>query len=322
MTPDGEKAQLRPYLDNDPIALALDVAEAGADPEVAIEACYGWYWAGRSGSKLEAPRSLSPTRSGLRLEWPAGQYLTRSTLTEPWPMAADGPPARGLDRPARGRELRELVRYRAKLVALRFGFSKPRCTRSWPSRGSCPALDDMFGPGGQRLLDEMPLDRVYTVRVESLRDLIEIYDREVAMLEREIHSWLRDDKGYAAIQAIDGVGKTMAAIFVAEIGDVSRFASADQLCSWAGLTPRHRESDTKVSRGRITKMGSTPGALGGRGGRRPLPRRRTHPRPPTHGSPPDGAARSPASPRPASSSPWSTSACATARSAAWPTEAG
>jgi transposase len=49
----------------------------------------------------------------------------------------------------------------------------------------------------------------------------------------------------------------MAAVFAAEIGDVSRFTTPDKLCSWAGLTPRHRESDTKVSRGHITKMGST-----------------------------------------------------------------
>ena len=48
-----------------------------------------------------------------------------------------------------------------------------------------------------------------------------------------------------------------AAVFVAEIGDVTRFASARHLCSWAGLTPRHRESDTTVHRGAITKMGST-----------------------------------------------------------------
>ena len=48
----------------------------------------------------------------------------------------------------------------------------------------------------------------------------------------------------------------MAAIFVAEIGDVGRFRSAEALCSWAGLTPRHRESDTKVVRGGISKMGS------------------------------------------------------------------
>jgi transposase len=48
----------------------------------------------------------------------------------------------------------------------------------------------------------------------------------------------------------------MAAIFIAEIGDVERFGSAGHLAAWVGLTPRHRESDTKVRRGPITKQGS------------------------------------------------------------------
>lgn len=30
----------------------------------------------------------------------------------------------------------------------------------------------------------------------------------------------------------------------------------ERLCSWAGLTPRHRESDTVLRRGHITKQGS------------------------------------------------------------------
>ena len=31
-------------IDNDPVAFSLALAEAWPDPEVAIEACYGWYW--------------------------------------------------------------------------------------------------------------------------------------------------------------------------------------------------------------------------------------------------------------------------------------
>ena len=46
------------------------------------------------------------------------------------------------------------------------------------------------------------------------------------------------------------------AIFVAEIGDINRFRTPKQLCSWAGLTPKHRESNAHVVRGRITKQGS------------------------------------------------------------------
>ena len=53
-----------------------------------------------------------------------------------------------------------------------------------------------------------------------------------------------------------GVGKVLGAVFFAEIGDISRFDSAKKLCSWAGLTPRHRESDAVVHRGGITKQGS------------------------------------------------------------------
>jgi len=45
-------------------------------------------------------------------------------------------------------------------------------------------------------------------------------------------------------------------VFVAEIGDLHRFADPAHLCSWAGLTPTHRESDAVVRRGHITKQGS------------------------------------------------------------------
>ena len=48
----------------------------------------------------------------------------------------------------------------------------------------------------------------------------------------------------------------LAAVFVAEIGDVHRFPGPAQLTCWAGLTPSHHESDTTVHRGRITKQGS------------------------------------------------------------------
>ena len=52
-----------------------------------------------------------------------------------------------------------------------------------------------------------------------------------------------------------GVGPVLAAVFVAEIGDVTRFDHPSRLCSWAGLTPRHRQSDTPPAR-RITRQGS------------------------------------------------------------------
>jgi transposase len=157
--------------------------------------------------------------------------------------------------PPATRELRELVRYRAKLVGLRSGL-KAQVHAVMAKEGVLPTVADMFGGKGNAQLDALAMTENYRTRVESLRDLIELYDREVTMLEGQIHQQLRHHRGYQAIQAIDGVGRTIAAVLVAEIGDVDRFRSAQALCSWAGLTPKHRESDTTVRRGRITKQGS------------------------------------------------------------------
>ena len=72
----------------------------------------------------------------------------------------------------------------------------------------------------------------------------------------EAETDLRVQVIYRALLQIPGVGPVLAAIFVAEIGDITRFARPEQLASWAGLTPKHHESDTTVHRGRITKQGS------------------------------------------------------------------
>jgi transposase len=157
--------------------------------------------------------------------------------------------------PPATRELRELVRYRAKLVGLRSGL-KAQVHAVMAKEGVLPGQGRMFGPAGNAQLDAAAMSHNYRTRVESLRDLIELDDRHVAMLEFEIHRQLRCHRGYRAVQAIDGVGRTIGAVLVAEIGDVDRFRSAEALCTWAGLTPKHRQSDTKTTRGPITKQGS------------------------------------------------------------------
>ena len=44
MTEDGEVLECV-RITNDPVALSLELAKAGPDPEVALESTYGWYWA-------------------------------------------------------------------------------------------------------------------------------------------------------------------------------------------------------------------------------------------------------------------------------------
>jgi transposase len=63
------------------------------------------------------------------------------------------------------------------------------------------------------------------------------------MLNEVIGDLLTGHAGYRVIQRLPGIGPVLAAVIIAEIGDVTRFPTAAQLSSWAGLTPKHRESD-------------------------------------------------------------------------------
>jgi transposase len=240
-------------IDNSPAALAAAVSAAGDHPEVVIEATYGWYWAVDVLQELGASVHLANPNG---LNW--GERRVKNDIVD----AADLADMLRMGRlpeawiaPPAVRELRELVRYRAKLVQLRSGL-KAQVHAVMAKEGVLPTVGDMFCAAGQVQLDEMGLAESYMIRVESLRDLIEIYDREIVMLEREIHRRLRHDRGYQAVQAINGVGRTIAAIIVVEVGDVTRFPTPRHLCSWAGLTPGRRESDRKGHDTGITKHGS------------------------------------------------------------------
>jgi transposase len=101
------------------------------------------------------------------------------------------------------------------------------------------------------------LEAAYRLRVNALLRLIDAIDFEITAVAGPLRADLGDHAGFRAVQNVPGVGPTLAAVFVAEIGDVTRFASPAHLSSWAGLTPKHRESDTVVRRGPITKQGST-----------------------------------------------------------------
>jgi transposase len=237
--------------------MSIAVAEAGEGAEVAFEATYGWYWLAdlltAQGHHLHlahplAMRGMTNSRR-VKTDWKdatlLADVLRMGSLPEGWIAP---PPLR---------ELRELVRYRAKLVALRSGL-KAQVHAVMAKNGVLPSRVEMFGPGGQMQLAQLTRDlpRNFGLRIGSLCDLVEHYDDEVATFEREIHDQLKGHTGYQAIQKIVGVGKVIGAIFVAEIGDISRFPSPEHLSSWAGLTPKHRESDLTKHQSDITKQGS------------------------------------------------------------------
>jgi transposase len=218
-----------------------------------LSLAYGWYWAAELLQELGA---------NVHLAYPLGNNWGNRRVKNDERDAKDlaamlrlGRLAEGWIAPPEIRELRELVRYRFRLLSHRSS-AKAQVHGVMAKNGILPALGDMWGPGGSAQLDSLELPRAYATRLDSLRDLIAFLDNEIDIFDRFIHNQLKDDPGYNAILKVDGIGKILGAIFVAEIGDVTRFPSPKHLCSWAGLTPKHRESDEKVRRGPITKQGS------------------------------------------------------------------
>jgi len=254
MTAEGERIGAATRIDNDPFELARLVGSWGERPEVVLEATYGWYWAADvladAGARVHLAHPLGckgfayrRVKNDERDAADLADLLRMGRLPEAWIA------------PAPVRELREAVRHRCKLVALRAGL-KAQVHAVLAKQGVTVGVSDLFGVAGQKLLDELGLDGPYLARVASLRRLIDALTFEIDIVAKRVAADLKGHPGYQAIQAIPGVGPVLAAVFVAEIGDITRFARPQQLCSWAGMTPRHRESDTKVHRGRITKQGN------------------------------------------------------------------
>lgn len=234
------------------------IGRAGEAPEVVLEATYGWYWAvdalREAGAQVHLAHPLGVkafeyrrVKNDFRDAADLADLLRMGRLPEAW----IAPPAT--------RELRELVRHRAKLVGIR-SHCKAEIHAVLAKCGIQVTLSDLFGVEGtallDRLRDQQRLPGPYAARIASLRRLIDALEFEIDLFAGLARGRLARDPGYQALQQIPGIGATLAPVFLVEVGDVSRFASAAKLACWAGLTPKHHESDTHVHRGRITKQGS------------------------------------------------------------------
>src|SRR5207253_9977839 len=78
----------------------------------------------------------------------------------------------------------------------------------------------------------------------------------VISVDKELRAAFAGDERIRRLMAIPGIGFLSAAVVLAEVGELGRFHSPDQLASWAGLTPTERSSDEHTRRGHISKQGS------------------------------------------------------------------
>ena len=209
MTEDGRKLETV-RIANSPAALRAVIARAGEHPRVVIEATYGWYRAvdvlEAAGAEVHLAHPLGVKAFSYRRVknderdcTDLADLLRMGKLPEAW----IAPPA--------VRELREVTRYRHKLVGQRTS-CKDQVHAVLAKSGIPVTRSDIFGPGGGIWLDGLPLPQPYAGKVASLRALIAVLDGEIARLEEQAAGLLAGDRGYAAIRQLPGIGPRPSAL--------------------------------------------------------------------------------------------------------------
>lgn len=240
-------------IDNDPKVLVREVRKAGGRRcPVAIEASYGWYWAvdallaAKFDVRLAHPSGMKAMRKRKRVKTDQRDAYELANLLRlgSLPQAYIAPPDL--------RELRELVRHRRALVKLSTA-TKAGVRALLAKHNIRLAASDLDGDKAIDLMDALQLPGGYATRLAAQRRLLLVLADEIAATEFDVACRLKDHPGYRRLLEVKGIGPVLAAVFVAEIGDLSRFPNAAALCCWAGITPRHYESDKTVRRGHISK---------------------------------------------------------------------
>jgi transposase len=187
------------------------------------------------------------------------------------------------------RELRDLTRYRKKLIQQR----ADQCNRIQKLLEACniklaSVATDVLGASGREMLETLVqgetdpasladlakgrLRKKIPELTEALRGVvsdthrwllreqlehISHLDQQVARLDEKIEELLRPFESLIdRLCAIPGVSRRIAQVVLAEIGmDMKRFPTSRHLASWAGICPGHHESAGKRQSGR-TRHGS------------------------------------------------------------------
>jgi transposase len=132
------------------------------------------------------------------------------------------------------RELREVLRLRTSLVAQRDALKNQ--------------LSQLTLGGGKETR------RILEMQIRQTQVSIVRCEKSAARLIRKDKVILADVR---KLETIYGVGKLTAMSVVAELGDLRRFDSADQLACFCGLTPRIRESGKYKGKPKLSKCGNS-----------------------------------------------------------------
>jgi len=154
------------------------------------------------------------------------------------------------------RKLKELLRHRSRLVR-DAGRMKNRIHALLMKNNLQQPCSDLFGKQGLAFLyDDIELPDYHREQLKTYLFLYEGIKTEVDHLTKRIYAMAKAHPIANLLTTIPGIGPLVAMIIVAEVEDIKRFPSYQNLSSYAGLVPSLDSSGSKERMGRITKQGS------------------------------------------------------------------
>jgi transposase len=176
------------------------------------------------------------------------RLLRANELTPVWVPDGRHEAMRDLTR-ARETAMLELRSKRQQVSALllRQGRSYPESKKTWSKAHTSWLASQKFDYPEQRLVfEEMML---------ALRQAQERLERLEQAIRAAVPDWSLAEI-VTGLMAMRGLDLISAATFLAEIGDLSRFQTPQQLMAYLGLVPSEESSGDTIKRGSITKAGN------------------------------------------------------------------
>ena len=138
-------------------------------------------------------------------------------------------------------------RQQVSALLLRQGRSYPESKKTWSKAHTSWLASQKFDYPEQRLVfEEMML---------ALRQAQERLERLEQAIRAAVPDWSLAEV-VTGLMAMRGLDLISAATFLAEIGDLSRFQTSQQLMAYLGLVPSEESTGDTIKRGPITKAGN------------------------------------------------------------------
>jgi transposase len=154
----------------------------------------------------------------------------------------------------RTRRYRQLISHRIRLVqeATRL---KNRIHAILHRQQIRPRYRNLFTRAGRAWLEKIDLPEVEKLLVRQNLELLRSTEEALTEIDQLLARLAQEDERVSILMQIPGINVFGALAILAEIGEISRFASPKKLSSYAGLVPSLHRSGQKNSSGPITKAG-------------------------------------------------------------------